>query len=233
MAILPGWNSLESVSYWHNAFNIAGIVVLALLVGTETIAQLYAHRETRLAAVAQTQSERERISSEAETKSRYDQETARIRQQLESARKEAADAAAKADQVKQQQAQRALTEDDKVALITALSPFAGQKVTIKSVLGDADSERFKADFLSVLRAAKWSFDEGTDVSQSIIIPTPSGVQVTINQSDAQAGHVLKSAIKFIQVLHRLGITHNETGFVNAQVPSEVIDLIIGTKPSME
>jgi hypothetical protein len=57
---LPGWDSLDDVSYWHNAFNIAGIIVLALLVGTETLAQVYGRRETTLSQIAADTAQKER-----------------------------------------------------------------------------------------------------------------------------------------------------------------------------
>ena len=115
-------------------------------------------------------------------------------------------------------------------LIATLLPFAGQKVTIMSVMGDAEGDRFKQDFLEVLRATKWSFNEATDVSQGVMMPTPQGVQVTINQTDAQPERVLKSAVQFMLLLHKIGITNSDTIFVNNDVPSGQVRLIVGTKP---
>jgi hypothetical protein len=46
---LPGWDSLESVTWWHSVFEIAGIVFLALLVIAEIFAFIYSHRKDTLA----------------------------------------------------------------------------------------------------------------------------------------------------------------------------------------
>lgn len=45
VTILPGWNSLETVTKIHRVFEIAGIACLAALVVFETFAYLYDHRK--------------------------------------------------------------------------------------------------------------------------------------------------------------------------------------------
>ena len=48
--MLPGWDSLESVTRWHRFFEVAGIVSLAVLVAMEIGAYFYGHRQETLAA---------------------------------------------------------------------------------------------------------------------------------------------------------------------------------------
>jgi hypothetical protein len=231
MAWLPGWNSIETSTRLHDFFEVAGIVILGLLVLAEIIAYVYGHRRDDLIAItgrdAALKSEQEYRSAQEYHKV----ETAEMQAALNAAKKNAADAGEKAEKAIAQQAQRRLTDTQKRTLIAALEPFRGQKVKIASVMGDADAGRYKMDFLDVLRVAHWSFNEGTDVSQAVIMPTPEGIQVTVNQDDASAGRVLNSAMAFVQVLHKIGITNSDTIFVNPQVPSGQVELVIGTKGS--
>jgi hypothetical protein len=236
---MPGWDSIDTTASLHSFFELWGIVLFLVVVAFEFLAYFYGHRydwligeRDRLAEIARGEADK---AHEAEAK-RLSGELAAAQAGLQQAQQDAAAArqqatAAQQDaaQVKASTAQRVLSSAQKQTLVAALSPFAGQKVTIQTVIGDSDGDRYKADFLEVLRAAKWSFNEGTDVSQAVIMPTPLGVQVTINQDDAQSGRVLNSAYEFMHTLHKLGITQTETMFVNKQVPSGIVNLVIGTK----
>jgi hypothetical protein len=42
--------------------------------------------------------------------------------------------------------------------LAALSPFAGQKVTVATVMGSDDGLGFANDFIEVFRAARWAVD---------------------------------------------------------------------------
>ena len=59
MAILPGWNSVESATRVHDVSEIAGIVFLGLLVIAEIITYVYGHRRDSLVTAAAVQRERE------------------------------------------------------------------------------------------------------------------------------------------------------------------------------
>ena len=102
-------------------------------------------------------------------------------------------------------------------------PYRDQKVTIISVIGDADGDRYKRDFLDVLKAAHWSFNEMTDVASGVFMPSPEGVQVTVNAEDAKLGRVLKSAYIFVLTLHKLGIVDKDMVFANPDVPSGQVE----------
>jgi hypothetical protein len=223
MSFLPDWDSIESTSRWSDILFWAGIICLVLLAATEVASHIYGSRSSFLSNEATRLTEAQRQHDEAEAEDRRKAEVGTLQKQLAEADKKAAEAL-------QQQAPRHLSESQKQTLIAALSPFAGQKITIASVMGDAEGESYREDFLVVLRAARWSFDEGSDVSQAVIVPTPVGVQVTINQDEAQAGRVLNSAAVFVTTLLQLGIVPDRTMFINQQVPAGQIALKVGTKP---
>jgi hypothetical protein len=240
MSVLPDWNSIESTARWSDGLFWAGIVALILLAATEVASHLYGSRSTYLV------SERERMQRDTSTQAdRHHQiETERLKNELSSAKsimasmqKDAAQAhiqpqAAEesANQAQANAAPRALSAGQKQNLIAALSPFSGQKVTIESIIGDGDGNRFKQDFVAVLKFAEWNFDEKRDVVQATTTPPPIGVQVAVNEDEVRAGRVLQSARVFVQTLHKLGITRGNTLFVDNQVPIGMIKLTIGTRP---
>lgn len=51
--ILPGRNSVESVSEWHKLFEFAGFIALGLLLLFEVLAYVYGNRSVRLLAAEQ------------------------------------------------------------------------------------------------------------------------------------------------------------------------------------
>jgi len=64
---LPGWDSLSAVTRYHNWAELAGIVVVALLVVTEIVAYKYGHRKDDM-------TEQQQIA----TNQRHDEEMARL-----------------------------------------------------------------------------------------------------------------------------------------------------------
>jgi hypothetical protein len=240
MSILPDWNSIESTARWSDGLFWAGIIALVLLAATEVASHIYGSRSTSLV------SERERVQLEASKQAdrHHQTETERLINELSaaksamvSAQRDAAQARTQSqaaeestDQAQADAAPRALSVEQKHYLIAALSPFSGQKVSITSIVGDADGDRFKQDFVAVLKSAEWRFDEKKDVEQTTTIPPLIGVQVTVNEDEVRAGRVLQSARVFVQALHKLGITKGNTLFVDNQVPVGMIKLTVGTMP---
>ena len=240
MNVLPDWNSIESTARWSDGLFWAGIIALVLLAATEVASQIYGSRSTYLV------SERERVQREATSQAdrHYKIETERLKNELSAAKSKIASmqkdvaqariqpqaAEENAHQVQANVATRALSVGQKQNLIAALSPFSGQKVTIETIAGDDDGNRFKQDFVAVLKFAEWSFDEKRDVVQAATVPPPIGVQVTVNEDEVRAGRVLQSARVFVQTLHKLGITRGNTLFVDNQVPVGMIKLTSGSRP---
>jgi hypothetical protein len=227
MALLPGWNSIETTTVLRNFFELGGIALFLVVVAFEFLAYFYGHRRDWLVDEAARIAGIQRARDEAATQQHHDTETAQIRQQLADAEKAVREAQGTATEARKQQGQRTLSPGMKETLTAALSPFRGQKVTITSIVGDGDGDVYARDFLSVLDAAGWNT---TDVTQSIIVPTPSGVQVTMNDAEARAGRVLQSVEVFAVTLHAMGVTDSATVFINSQVPVGDIQLIVGNKP---
>jgi len=67
---LPGWDSLSAVTRYHNWAELAGIVVVALLVVTEIVAYKYGHRKddmTEQQQIATNQRHDEKCAASLET----------------------------------------------------------------------------------------------------------------------------------------------------------------------
>jgi hypothetical protein len=126
-------------------------------------------------------------------------------------------------------AHRRSTTEQKQTLIVNLRPFAGQKVSIVSVLGSDDSQLFANDFIDVFRASGWSVDSGSP-SQSIYDKTPIGLEPTMNQEEAQANRVPPSIVALVETLARLGLAP-KTAFVSPSIPKDFIEMRVGVRPS--
>ncbi len=130
-------------------------------------------------------------------------------EKLEAALHTAADASALATRLDAHAAQRTLSPTQRSALVAALSPFRGQRVAFESTNGDAEAAVYKRDIASAFRESGWVFDDATLGNQSFFDTPPIGLQVTINQKEAQAG-ALPGALKpLLAVLFRLGLTDDE------------------------
>ena len=133
--------------------------------------------------------------------------------------------------------QRSLSSEQIDAIAKAIAPFKGQQVSIVSIMGDADGDRYKRDFAIALRHGGWVFEDWSLEMQSVITPIPTGVQVTVNATDVQAdpndshrGKPPPASATLVTVLQQLGLS---TGiFVNDQIPKGSVSLIVGVKPSM-
>jgi len=80
-----GWDTLASVTRWHNFLEIAGIVCLALLVGTEILAFQYGHRKDALIVAAEeaVAEQRRRDPDATETRRKAEMEAAEARGRTE------------------------------------------------------------------------------------------------------------------------------------------------------
>jgi TolA-binding protein len=224
MALLPGWDSLDDVTYWHNAFNIAGIVALALLVGTETIAQIYGFRETALTKVAED-------SRAAAEKKKYDDAEARRITEVEGLQKRLSDADKKVAELEAKQPQRRLTQTQKDTLIAAVKPFPGQKISITCIMGDIYGKELADDFVFVVRAAKWDDGGGSGVNQSVYTQDPVGITLLINQEEAAAHRATPGAAALAQALAQLQLIPAAGVTGNPSIPVGTVAIVIGKKPS--
>jgi hypothetical protein len=219
---LPGWDSLDDVSYWHNAFNIAGIIVLALLVGTETLAQIYGRRETTLTQMAADADQKERTEKDK-------REGAQLQQAREAAEMANAKAAQLAAQAADQQTRRHLKQGEKDFLVSALSSFAGQKIELWCLVGVLDCNAFAEDFRDVFRRAGWA--EPT-ISFGTADYDVKGIEPMVNESlisQPLATPPIPAARALAGTLFTLGLIPEIIVNRHPNVPIDTILIRIGRK----
>jgi hypothetical protein len=94
---------------------------------------------------------------------------------------------AKIAAVQQQQAQRRLTDAQKQAIISAISPYRGQKVTIESVLGNGETKAYRDAFVEIFDAAGWDHNGDKGIAESVYDRDPVGIQITVHMVDIRQG----------------------------------------------
>jgi len=124
------------------------------------------------------------------------------------------------------QHKRRLSMEEKFALIDALSPFAGQRVSIAAIDGDEDGKGFAADFAEVFEAAGW---EHPAVTFQRWDRDPVGVEITLNEQDGRAGRVNVAVGALINIARKLSLTDGNTIYMNDAVPPGQVEIKIGKK----
>jgi hypothetical protein len=124
------------------------------------------------------------------------------------------------------QFKRRLSIEEKFALIDALSPFAGQRVSITAIDGDEDGRGFAADFAEVFEAAGW---EHPAVTFRRWDRDPVGVEITLNEQDGRAGRVNVAVGALINITRKLSLTDGNTIYMNGDVPPGQVEIKIGKK----
>ncbi len=214
MALLPGWNSLESVSRIHFWLEISGIALLVLLLISQGLAFSYGARKDTLATADTTL----HLAKEAE-----------LQQKLNAADTELQHRPAP----QRQTGPRRLSMEQQQRLLKVLSAFKGQKVTITSVIGDEEGDAFAEDFLNVFNNAGWDHGTHDKVDHRYITPTPVGVMVAMNEGEANAGRFMPAIESLISNLQQIGIMSRNELLVNSEVPIGEINLIVGYKPTSQ
>ena len=223
MTLYPGWDSLDSVKTWHTVFEISGIVILALLVGAEILAFQYGHRKDELTAIAESNAETQRQADADAAETRRKSEVNSLQSQLAEAGNKVADLQAKT-------AHRRLKPEQKTALVEALSRFRGQKVSVAFVWGSDDGSNLADDFMEVFHDAGWDIKPGSPNQTTYGSPVPTGLEPSINQTDAEAKRAPMSFIALIETLSALGLMPPHKAFANPEVPSGEIEMRIGNRP---
>jgi hypothetical protein len=194
MAWWPGWDSVDAAKSWSDFYFWFGIVCLFLLGASEVLSHYYGVRKDELVAIAESVLNKERTERDTQ----HDAETAQMRGQLRNAQEAAekanaktaqvaADVAAQAAKAAEQMKPRALTGEQRDILISRLSPFAGQKIQIQSVLGDSEGRTFADDFIEVFDAAHWDHSGPSGVSQAMYTIDPIGITITVSRADGERG----------------------------------------------
>jgi hypothetical protein len=183
---------------------------------TETAEQASADRIRHLVAEAKARP----VSDGSGT--RYFKENSDLRQKLNDAEMRLAD-------LEKTEAQKRLSSDQKRFLIEALRPFAGQKVSIASISGDAEGLVLVKDFVSVFEAAGWDHHGDAGISTQEWPRDPVGVEVTLNETDARANHIPEGAAALINATRQLGLVYDSTVYMDNDVPPGQALLKVGKK----
>lgn len=151
-----------------------------------------------------------------QAEARAEAEISRLQQQLTQAERKVASL----------QARRRLSEDEKFALIDALKPYAGQRVSIAAIAGDEDGKAYAEDFAEVFEAAGWQHPA---VSYQQWERDPVGLEVTLNEADSRAGRISTGVGALINIVRRLKLVDGNTAFMNSAVPAGQVQLKVGKK----
>ncbi len=219
----PGWNSADSVGFWSHFWFWFGIVCLFSAGASEVISHIYGLRKDVLVAdevgALATHIADQRRKGDAEAAE------AKRREEVEARPKKLEQGNTSVTEPQKDVTARNLTSEQQQTLIAALSPFAGQKVRVDTVVGSEYALGLANDFVEMFRAAKWDVDPRSP-SQAVYAKTPVGVQPTINR----AGRVPPAFGALVDTLASLGLG-SKTGFADEQTPPGIIDLKIGASPT--
>ena len=123
---------------------------------------------------------------------------------------------------------RHLTESEKVALISALASFAGQRISIIWLAVSPDAEAYAKDFADVFRAARWTIRGGVPSPRNVSV-FPIGLEPTVSQEDVAANLVPESFSALMKALRGLRLLGYKGAFVDSKVPRQTIELRVGIK----
>ena len=221
MTILPGWDSLESTANWHWGFHAAALVFIFLLALSEILAFVYSGRADTLRGIAD--------SARAEKQQKeIDEANAFHAAQVEELKKKTGQVERKIGAFQRQPTDRQLSPAQGNALIHALSPFRGQKITVVCIANDLEGCRFAEAFKSVFVASGWNCEGVNEVAYTG--GHPVGIEATVNQTEAQAGRVPQAADRLLRALIILGLAGQEI-FVHPAVPAGQIEFRVGRPPT--
>ena len=213
----PGWNSTDALGFWSHFWFWFGIACLFAAAACQVISHIYRLRKDALVAHKLL----------VLTKRVADQpgkaDEARHRAVVEAAQKELEQANTSVTEPHNGVTARVLTPEQQETLIADLSPFAGQKVRVDTVLGSDDRLALAKDFVEIFRAARWDVDSVSPLQVAYEEP-PVGLEPTINQ----AGSVPPAFPALVGTLAVLGLGAS-TGFTDEQTPVGVIDMKIGVR----
>jgi uncharacterized protein YlxW (UPF0749 family) len=212
---LPGWNSLPAVTEITHLCHIWALTFLLLMAIAEILAFVYnTRKDTLLVAARGAASVQQRAQ----------------RQEAERHQAELNDLRRRLDATLEQQAQRLLSPEQKQEMIAAMAAYRGQRVAVTCPIGNAEAARYAEDFVSVFAAAGWDFGgQGNGVLGTITVPTPIGIEATINEAAAQTKEVPPAYVPLLKLLGRLNLAAAERGFVNRAVPPGLIEFRVGGK----
>jgi hypothetical protein len=225
--ILPGWNSIESVTRWHRGFEIAGFIALGLLLFFEVLTYIYGNRKDTMVA-AQQLTPAQWSKQQEEQRQANEHALADLQEQLHKTRQQSGEVAHQLERSKQQvlelqkkTVERSLTADQLSQLDAVLSSNPKYAVNFSISIGDQEALQYANQLIAVLRKNGWTVG-GPDQGMYTIPPT--GIELTIRDpKDIPPGApVLANALKQAGIPFRPA--HNEG------ISEGTIEVRVGTKP---
>lgn len=172
MTWCPGWDSIDGAKWWSDFYFWFGIVCLFLLGISEVISHRYGLRKDELVVAAERAAGNQRKNETADAETRRKAEVEGLQKQLSESDKKVAD-------LQYQQTPRRLSPEQKATLLTSLTLFAGQKISIWCSANAWDCVNFATDFQSVFKQAKW--DTPDTITFGIVMGyDAAGIEVLVN-----------------------------------------------------
>jgi hypothetical protein len=237
MSILPGWDSAETTATIAHNLHITAIIVLGLLFVSEGLALMYDSRKEHLVSVAATKAEAKRKADAdvAETFRKAETEALQRRlgdadKRLDEARQAAAAAAKKAAELEAHQADRRLTEEQKSAILVAIAPYPGNRVSLMVPIGNAEAHQYARDFEAVFRTARWEIIANSVVQAAYEQPAAHGIEAVVHSESDTVGLIditMSPGVGALVVaLKKLGLAQL---FSERGIETNIIQLRIGPK----
>jgi hypothetical protein len=238
MPSLLGWESLERVSLIQRYSELITVGLLFIAGCTGVLAFVYNQRKDTLTEDAQNAAQAAHSNAESDAERRRKADVAAVQAELSAARGETdrkvaearAEADAKLSALRAATADRTLSIAQEQVFVSALSPYAGQRVDITCVLGDRESTQLATKLVDVFRSAKWDVGGGTGLNQAVFSGNVIGVQVQANDQDARSGQITPSVEAVIDALLRVNLLDKRGAFARPQVSAGHIAIVVGTKP---
>jgi hypothetical protein len=132
-----------------------------------------------------------------------------------------------------QLAWRTLNQPQQGAILKVLEGLPGRKVSILSVMGDAEGKTYASQFAERFRAGGWDITPN-DISQGAFAGAPPvGIMVGVNPADDNDTDVVSSAEALVDVLFKLKIIDRRAAYHREDVPRGRVLLIVGVKPPLK
>jgi hypothetical protein len=224
------WLDIGEYQLRSRFVEIGFAAALGLLLVSEVIAYGYGIRQqTLMTAAERVSADRvKELQAEAkkhhpvESSNRYLKENSDLRQRLIEAENKIAS-------LERGQSQKHMSAEQKRYLIEALRPFAGQKVSIASIRGDAEGEVFAQEFVAVFEAAGWDHHGEAGVTTQQWDRDPIGVEVALNETDARADRIPPGIAALVNAVRALGMVYDNTVYMDEEVPSGQAVVKVGKK----
>ena len=125
---------------------------------------------------------------------------------------------------------RGLTEGQKKAIISLLSPFRGQKFSVVCIAGDPEGRSIAEEIVNVLRTAGWDFPE-SGVGEATYNKEPAGLSLMVNAGQIMTPSVLRPVAMLVKALADAGLMQRNGALADPNIPRDRIEVRIGRNRS--